>query len=121
MSTPVPTPSRVRRSRVSPAHTEPVARGFLGFLGGPVGYFAAVGRQRWWTPLRTLIFTALIFLSFGYLSKANCLGTAVAEDGTVSLDWSGNRQYSSACYNDIAPLLREHVLPEAIARISVRD
>ena len=104
MSTPVPTPSRVRRSRVSPAHTEPVARGFLGFLGGPVGYFAAVGRQRWWTPLRTLIFTALIFLSFGYLSKANCLGAAVAEDGTVSLDWSGNRQYTSACYNDIAPL-----------------
>ncbi|AGF73692.1 glycosyltransferase family 87 protein [Corynebacterium halotolerans] len=90
--------------RVSPATTEPLARGFIGFLGGPVGRFAEVGRSRWWTPLRTLIFTALVFLSFGFLSKANCIQGARGEDGTLGIDWSGNRQYVSACYNDLVPL-----------------
>lgn len=90
--------------RVSPAGTEPLSRGFIDFLGGPTGRFARLGRQPWWTPLRVLVLTALVFLSFGYLSKANCtLGTRTA-DGTVNLDWSGNRQFTSACYNDIVPL-----------------
>lgn len=99
-------------SRVSPAETEPLAAGFTEFLGGPVGRFAAVGRQRWWTPLRVLIFTSLVFLSFGYLSKANCLMGVAGEDGTVSLNWSGNRQYVSACYNDIVPLYSGRGLAE---------
>lgn len=93
-----------RPERVSPAATEPVARGVIDFLGGPVGRFAAVGRQRWWTPLRVLISVALVFLSFGYLSKAHCLAGGRGEDGTISLDWSGSRQYIAACYNDITPL-----------------
>ncbi|GAB3696238.1 glycosyltransferase family 87 protein [Corynebacterium nasicanis] len=92
------------RTRRSPALTESVARGFVGFLGGPVGRFAAVGRQRWWTPLRVLVLVSLVFLSFGFLAKAPCLGGARAEDGSVFLDWSGNRQYLAACYNDITPL-----------------
>ncbi len=95
-----PDPAR----RVSPAATEPVAAGFIEFLGGPLGRFATVGRARWWTPLRTLIFTALIFLSFGFLSKASCLRGVRGENGAVSLDWSGQVQYTSACYNDIVPL-----------------
>lgn len=90
--------------RVSPARTEPLARGFIDFLGGPLGRHAEVGRARWWTPLRVLILTALVWLSFGFLSKANCLGSARGEGGEVTLDWSGNRQYVSACYNDILPL-----------------
>lgn len=97
-------PSLIRRQRVSPGATEPAAASFIHFLGGPVGRFAAVGRQRWWTPVRALIFTALVFLSFGFLSKANCLGGSRDEAGNVSLDWSGSRQYVSACYNDITPL-----------------
>lgn len=95
-------PSRLHRR--SPALTEPVARGFVDFLGGPVGRFAAVGRQRWWTPLRVLILVALVFLSFGFLSKARCLEGVRADDGRVGLDWSGDRQYVAACYNDITPL-----------------
>lgn len=95
-------PSRLHRR--SPALTEPVARGFVDFLGGPVGRFAAVGRQRWWTPLRVLILVSLVFLSFGVLSKARCLEGVRADDGRVGLDWSGDRQYVAACYNDITPL-----------------
>ncbi|HHU66686.1 MAG TPA: DUF2029 domain-containing protein [Corynebacterium sp.] len=81
-----------------------MARGFVDFLGGPVGRFAAVGRQRWWTPLRVLISVALVFLSFGFLSKARCLEGVRGEDGVIGLNWSGDRQYIAACYNDITPL-----------------
>jgi len=101
-----------RTARRSPALTESVARGFVGFLGGPVGRFAAVGRQRWWTPLRVLISVALVFLSFGFLSKAQCLQGARAGDGSVFLDWSGDRQYVAACYNDITPLYSGRGLDE---------
>lgn len=90
--------------RVSPARTEPLAAGVVSFLGGPVGRFAAVGRQPWWTPLRVLISVALVFLSFGFLSKARCLEGVRGADGVIGLDWSGNRQYVAACYNDITPL-----------------
>lgn len=89
--------------RVSPARTEPVARGFIEAIGGPLGRFAVVGSQRWWTPLRVLLLAALTTLSFGYLAKANCLVSTAKSSGAV-LNWSGNRQYMSACYNDITPL-----------------
>lgn len=90
--------------RVSPAGTEPLSRGLINFLGGPVGRHGRVGRQPWWTPVRVLVLTAFVFLSFGFLSKANCAMGTRSEDGAVNLDWSGDRQYTSACYNDIVPL-----------------
>lgn len=95
---------RESSERVAPATTEPVARGVIDFLGGPVGRYAAVGRQRWWTPLRVLISVALVFLSFGFLSKARCLEGARGENGVIGLNWSGERHYVAACYNDIIPL-----------------
>lgn len=81
------------RLRVQPAHTQPGVGGFIRFLGGTVGRYGLVGGVRWWTPLRVLIAVAFTFLSFGYLSKAACLGS-----------WEGHRQYVTACYNDILPL-----------------
>lgn len=114
MSAHVPDPREVGHpaQRVSPTHNEPVARGFTNFLGGPVGRHGRVGRQPWWTPVRTLILTALVFLSFGFLTKANCLNGARAEDGSIGIDWSGNRHYTSACYNDIIPLYQGRGLNE---------
>ncbi|KEX89365.1 glycosyltransferase 87 family protein [Corynebacterium pseudotuberculosis] len=91
------------RYRVSPGSNEPIARSFIEFLGGPLGRFSQVGTQRWWTPLRLLVTIALSFLSLGYMAKANCLhGNEIA--GVAQLDWSGNKQYVSACYSDIIPL-----------------
>ncbi|MDR7330530.1 glycosyltransferase family 87 protein [Corynebacterium guangdongense] len=98
--------------RVWPARSESLARGFITFLGGPLGRHAEVGRARWWTPLRVLILTSLVWLSFGFLSKANCLQGVRGEDGVVGLNWSGNRQYVSACYNDILPLYNGRGLNE---------
>lgn len=91
-------------NRVSPGDSEPVARDFIDAIGGRFGRYAQVGTQRFWTPLRVLITTSLVFLSMGFLTKANCIQGSRNDEGVVSLNWSGNRQYASACYNDIVPL-----------------
>lgn len=90
--------------RVSPGDTEPVARDFINAIGGRLGRFARVGTQAFWTPLRVLITTSLVFLAVGFLGKANCIQGGRAADGSIELNWSGHRQYTSACYNDIVPL-----------------
>ena len=95
---------KVITDRVSPADTELVANDFINAIGGRLGRFAKVGTQRFWTPLRVLITTSLVFLAVGFLTKANCIQGGRGDDGTLSLNWSGNRQYTSACYNDIVPL-----------------
>ncbi|WKD58345.1 hypothetical protein CAPI_09110 [Corynebacterium capitovis DSM 44611] len=91
-------------SRVQPALTEPVAAGWVEFLGGPMGRFSRLGRARFWTPLRTILAVAWTFLAFGVLFKSNCAQGKPDGNGVLQLDWSGNRQYTSFCYNDIVPL-----------------
>ncbi len=89
--------------RVQPALTEPVAQGMVAALGGPMGRFAQIGRGRWWTPLRAIISVAWVFLALGVLAKSNCARGKLI-DGSLHLNWDGNRQYTSFCYNDIVPL-----------------
>ncbi|MEZ2190339.1 glycosyltransferase family 87 protein [Corynebacterium sp. CCM 9204] len=102
---PRPSTNTVRDlERRQPGRDEPLARDITVFLGGPMGRFSAPGTSRVITPLRVLLCVALVFLALGWLSKANCLGGTVGSDGVVSLDWSGSRQYLSACYSDIVPL-----------------
>ena len=90
--------------RVQPGRTEPIARGWVEFLGGPMGRFAQIGRARFWTPLRSILAVAYVFLSFGLLQKAHCAGGKADDNGIIQLNWDGNRQYTAACYNDIIPL-----------------
>lgn len=72
--------------------------------GGPLGRHAVVGRQRRWTPLRVVMLFAVVFLAFGFLSKAPCLETSQPTDGSEpGLMWDG-RQYTRACYADPIPL-----------------
>lgn len=79
---------------------EPLARGLVDFFGGPRGTHASrpVNAMRW------VLSVGWVFLAFAYLAKANCAGGIKNEDGTVSLNWAGARQYTSFCYNDIIPL-----------------
>ena len=89
--------------RVLPSFTEPLARGFVEFLGGPVGRYALIGRQRVWSPVTVLTLVAMVFLALAYLFRVPCI-TGSLVDAQWSLNWSGHRQYVAACYNDIVPL-----------------
>ena len=90
--------------RVQPGRTEPLAKGWVDYLGGPMGRYAQIGRGRFWTPLRAIFALAYVFLTLGGLSKANCAMGKPDDDGVLQLNWDGNRQYTSFCYNDIVPL-----------------
>lgn len=80
--------------------------------GGPVGAHAAVGRQRYVTPLRVVMGFAILFLAFGFFSKAGCLETSHPTDGSQpGLMWDG-RQYYKACYADPLPLYQAEGLAD---------
>ncbi len=95
---------RALKDRVSAGDSEPVARDFINAIGGRLGRYARVGTQRFWTPPRVLVTTSLGLLAIGFLTKATCIQGSRGDNGAISLNWSGNRQYASACYNDIVPL-----------------
>ncbi|MEV5836702.1 glycosyltransferase 87 family protein [Nocardia sp. NPDC052112] len=73
-------------------------------IGGPVGDHALIGRVRFWTPMRVLLAFALVFLAFGWASKAPCIQQTTASDGSLTLDWNNGRQYIAMCYSDTVPL-----------------
>lgn len=76
-----------------PTEADPVARGALPLLGGPVGRRAAVGRS-WWTPVRVSIAAGLAVYALGWLSKGYCLTNG----------FGAPQRYMYLCYSDI-PIL----------------
>ncbi len=78
---------------VVPTQGDPVARGVLPLLGGPVGRRAAIGRS-WWTPIRVSIVAGLLVYAVGWLSKGYCLANG----------WGAPQRYMYLCYSDI-PIL----------------
>lgn len=108
-----PAPPRSDSRRVLPSESEPLARGFVDFIGGAPGRHALIGRARWWTPLRVLLAVASVFLSLGWMQKANCLRTAY-DSSQPYTDWSGQPQYTSACYSDIVVLYKARGLDQGI-------
>ena len=93
-----------RHERVRPGDRSRPGADVVNGWGGPVGAHAAVGRQRFWTPLRVVMAFTVLFLAFGFLTKAPCLETSHPTDGSEpGLMWDG-RQYYKACYADPIPL-----------------
>lgn len=90
----------VSRGNLVPLSAEPIARGLIEFLGGARGRHAQGLRS----PLGIILGVAYLFTGFAFLAKANCAGGIVGDNGVVNLNWNGNRQFVSACYNDIIPL-----------------
>ena len=88
-----------------------MASGFVSFLGGKPGKHALLGRAAWWTPLRVLVAISGFFLTLGYLQKGQCVRTGHGQSGPF-IDWSGHRQYTSACYTDTISLYHSHRLDE---------
>ncbi|WP_100445209.1 glycosyltransferase family 87 protein [Glycomyces xiaoerkulensis] len=79
----------------APSLQDRFVRFLSGFLGGPLGDHAHnPPRRRFWTPLRVILFTGLIFFAISWLQKYPCSGGGW-------LDWS---QYTNACYTDIRAL-----------------
>ncbi|MDH4015744.1 MAG: glycosyltransferase 87 family protein [Actinomycetota bacterium] len=78
---------------VLPTEADPVARGALPLLGGPMGRYAGVGRS-WWTPIRVSIVAGLLVYAVGWLSKGYCLASG----------FGAPQRYMYLCYSDI-PIL----------------
>lgn len=77
----------------TPTRRGALAEQWLGFLGGPAGHYALVGRQPWWTRLRVLLALGTLSAIAGYATKFRCI---------QSLAWDDDRrQYASACYTDL--------------------
>ena len=103
------------RQKIVPVGSEPIACGVVSYFGGPRGRFAHPETTGgWFSPLRIIIAVTWVFTSFGFLAKANCAGGTVGPDGSTVLDWGANRQYTSACYNDIVPLYSGRGLDQGI-------
>ncbi|WP_016692181.1 glycosyltransferase family 87 protein [Rhodococcus rhodochrous] len=109
-------PAEDRRSldwRDTPGRTDPTVSRLTAVIGGPVGRHAVLGRTRFFTPLRAMLLLAVVFLAFGWFTKAACVQQGpVGPDGALGLDWSGNRQYVAMCYSDIVPLYGAERLAE---------
>jgi uncharacterized membrane protein len=97
--------------RDMPSRTDVIGRALSNTVGGPVGRHALIGRTRFMTPLRVMFIIALLFLAFGYTTKAACLqstGTG-APDQRVAV-WENNRAYYEFCYSDTVPLYTAEML-----------
>ncbi|GGK53713.1 glycosyltransferase family 87 protein [Nocardia camponoti] len=101
------TPAADRRSadlRDRPSRTDSLTSQLSNVIGGPVGDHALIGRARFWTPLRILFVFTLLFLAFGWATKAACIQQTSDGAGGLTLDWHNNRQYVAMCYSDTVPL-----------------
>ena len=100
-------------NRDLPSRTDVIGAALSGVVGGPVGRHALIGRTRFLTPLRVMLIIALLFLCFGYSTKAACLqskGTGTA-DQRVAV-WENQRAYYEFCYSDTVPLYTAELLSQ---------
>lgn len=98
---------RIDVGRELPTRTSVQVAAASAVIGGPVGVHAAVGRSRWWTPLRAVLLMALVILALSWSGKAGCVQQAPipASDGQPSagmrLNWDNQRQYYGLCYSEV--------------------
>ena len=78
---------------VVPTQADPMARGVLPLLGGPVGSRAALGRG-FWTPVRVCVVIGMAVYALGWLTKGYC----------VARGWGAPQRYMYLCYSDIPVL-----------------
>lgn len=111
---------RVDTTRKLPSRSNAQAAAVSAVIGGPVGAHAAIGRSRFWTPVRAVLLMALVVLAVSWSGKAGCLQQAPAPAGPgetsssgMRLNWDNQRQYYGLCYSDIvATYAAERLSPE---------
>lgn len=110
---------RVDTTRKLPSRSSAPAAAVSGLIGGPVGAHAAIGRSRFWTPVRAVLLLALVVLAVSWSGKAGCLQQAPApveegqETAGMRLNWDNQRQYYGLCYTDVvATYAAQRLTPE---------
>ena len=100
-------------TRDLPSRTDVIGSAVSEVIGGPVGRRALIGRTRLLTPLRVMFLIALVFLAFGWLTKAPCLQTTGTgpPDQRVA-NWENQRAYFQLCYSDTVPLYGAELLSQ---------
>lgn len=108
---------RIDTERERPSRSNAQVAAASGVIGGPVGLHAAVGRSRFWTPVRAVLLMALTVLAVSWTGKAGCLQQAPvpaasgeSPTGEVRLNWDNQRQYYGLCYSDIVATYAAHRL-----------
>jgi len=94
-----------------PSRTDVIGAALSNLVGGPVGRRALIGRTGFMTPLRVMLAIAVVFLAFGYSTKAACLQstkTGTAEQRVAI--WENQRAYYEFCYSDTVPLYTAELL-----------
>jgi uncharacterized membrane protein len=79
---------------IPPSREDPVVRSLSTVIGGPPGPRARLGESRWWTPIRVLIFFAVIACTLSWVNKSLC----------VSHGYGHEYQYTRLCYSDVYAL-----------------
>ena len=79
---------------VSPTHADPVARASSPFVGGPLGRYARIGGDGFWSPVRVLILLGTLAWMLGALIDVPCMNNS----------WGSPDVYEHMCYSDIPPL-----------------
>ncbi|GAA1483049.1 glycosyltransferase family 87 protein [Gordonia sinesedis] len=116
---PLASDPRTDTRRVIASRTDVMAGEASRIVGGPLGEHAAVGRSKYWTPLRVLFLLTLCALALGWFGKAACLQQAPS-DGTAGtsapmrLDWDDQRQFTNLCYSDVIALYSAEKLDEGL-------
>ena len=106
---------RIVADRVLPSRANRQVEAASLAIGGPVGVHVAIGRSRYWTPVRVVLLMALVVLAFSWFGKAGCLQQAPvssgdsststeADDGGVRLNWDNQRELYGLCYTDIVSM-----------------
>jgi uncharacterized membrane protein len=102
---------------VAPSREDPVVAGASRLIGGRWGRYATGRTSWWWTPLRVALAITILVSVFGYLQKADCLGSG---------GYQHEHQYTRLCYSDTFALYtaeglnaRTNAAGNVIGRVSV--
>ena len=79
---------------ILPTREDSVVRASTPVIGGPIGRFARIGGDGFWTPIRALILLATLAYMLGALIDWPCMSNG----------WASPDNYEHLCYSDIPPL-----------------
>jgi uncharacterized membrane protein len=112
---PLAADTRSLDDRDFPSRTDTLGAALSETIGGPVGWHALIGRQRFLTPMRVMFLIALVVLALGWSTKAACLqSTSTGPADQRVANWENDRAYYELCYSDTVPLYTAELLDRGL-------